>query len=301
MKTKLQEKEIIHQNITTWFTNLFLCLKPWKFLQQKQRWTRNGKNWRKLQRGIWRKSEVRKMWLMKQGRRAQSSFCIVKCHMSFEKCWVGGKAPKIQRSSCTPRWYCKRRLRVLCSICRQSQVDIVWSEDHCAPLDEVAAEDLSYIATAVERGRRENTRGLVLKSSGPNGSMQQREDSQEAKRIKNVYIKNHLAKLTTDFIDQTNNLLGTTKVWSASTQRQAWSCTTLSQQQALLPRDSHRVRGGSLLHGPLHQNGVSVEAGTIAGGECDAERRKWASREYGFPQLTVPGGFRFWAYWVLQW
>ena len=27
---------------------LFLCLKLWKFLQQKQRWTRNGKNWRKI-------------------------------------------------------------------------------------------------------------------------------------------------------------------------------------------------------------------------------------------------------------
>ena len=37
-------------------------------------------------------------------------------HMSFEKCWIGGKAPKIQRSSCTPRWYCERRFWVLCSI-----------------------------------------------------------------------------------------------------------------------------------------------------------------------------------------
>ena len=36
--------------------------------------------------------------------------------MSSEKCWIGGKAPKIQRSSCTPRWYCKERFRVLCSI-----------------------------------------------------------------------------------------------------------------------------------------------------------------------------------------
>ena len=32
--------------------------------------------------------------------------------MSFEKCWVGGKAPKVQRSSCTPRWYCKRWFRI---------------------------------------------------------------------------------------------------------------------------------------------------------------------------------------------
>ena len=31
-----------------------------KFQQQKQRWTRNGKNWRKFRRGIRRKSKVRK-------------------------------------------------------------------------------------------------------------------------------------------------------------------------------------------------------------------------------------------------
>ena len=49
---------------------------------------------------------------MKQGRRRSSSFCT-NGHVSFEKCWKGGKAPKVQRSSCTPRWYCERRLRVL--------------------------------------------------------------------------------------------------------------------------------------------------------------------------------------------
>ena len=39
--------------------------------QQRQQWTRNGKNWRKFRRGTWRKSEVRKRWSMKQGRRSQ--------------------------------------------------------------------------------------------------------------------------------------------------------------------------------------------------------------------------------------
>ena len=34
---------------------IFLCLKQWKFPQQKQRWTRNGKNWRKFRRGTWQK------------------------------------------------------------------------------------------------------------------------------------------------------------------------------------------------------------------------------------------------------
>ena len=51
MKTMLQEKETIHYSITIWFINLFLCLKLWKPLQQKQQWKRNGKNWRKFRRG----------------------------------------------------------------------------------------------------------------------------------------------------------------------------------------------------------------------------------------------------------
>ena len=43
MKTILQAKVRIHYSTTIWFTGLFLCLKLWKFRQQKQRWTRNGK------------------------------------------------------------------------------------------------------------------------------------------------------------------------------------------------------------------------------------------------------------------
>ena len=70
MKTTLQEKETIHNSITIWFANWFLCFKLWKFLQRKQRWTRNGKNWRKFRRGTWQKSVARKRWSMKQGRRA---------------------------------------------------------------------------------------------------------------------------------------------------------------------------------------------------------------------------------------
>ena len=62
-------------------------------------------------------------------------------------------------------------------------MDIGWTEDHCARLDAIAAEDPSYIATEVERARRENTWVLVLHSSGPNGPMNQREDHQETIRI----------------------------------------------------------------------------------------------------------------------
>ena len=70
IKTILQEKATIHCNITIWYTNLFPCLKPWKFLQRRQQWTRNEKNWRKFRSGTGRKSEVRKRWSMKQRRRA---------------------------------------------------------------------------------------------------------------------------------------------------------------------------------------------------------------------------------------
>ena len=71
-----------------------------------------------------------------------------------------------------------------CHIYRQSQLDIGETVDHCARLDETAAEDHSYIATAAERARRENTWILVLNSSVPNGPMNQREDYQDAIRIK---------------------------------------------------------------------------------------------------------------------
>ena len=71
MKTILQERCIIHCNIIICYTNLFQCLKPWRFPQQKQQWTFNDKKWRKYRRGTLRKSEARKRWSMKQGRRAQ--------------------------------------------------------------------------------------------------------------------------------------------------------------------------------------------------------------------------------------
>ena len=44
MKIILQEKGTTHYSIIIWFPNLFLCLKPSKFQQQRQQWTRNGKN-----------------------------------------------------------------------------------------------------------------------------------------------------------------------------------------------------------------------------------------------------------------
>ena len=59
------------------------------------------------------KQERGDRWSKDEGRK--SSFRLTDGHMSFEKCWIGDKL-KIQRSSSTPRWYCKRRFWVLRSI-----------------------------------------------------------------------------------------------------------------------------------------------------------------------------------------
>ena len=48
MRTILQERWTIHCNITIWYTNLFLCLKPWRFPQQKQQWKKNGRKLEKI-------------------------------------------------------------------------------------------------------------------------------------------------------------------------------------------------------------------------------------------------------------
>ena len=61
-------------------------------------------------------------WSKDVGRK--SSFCLTDGHLSFEECRIGGKAPKIQRSSCTRRRYCKRWYRILRSIHRKRIISI---------------------------------------------------------------------------------------------------------------------------------------------------------------------------------
>ena len=61
-------------------------------------------------------------WSKDEGQK--SSFCFTDGHLSFEECRVGDKAPKIQRSSCTPRRHCKRWFWILCSIYRTRIISI---------------------------------------------------------------------------------------------------------------------------------------------------------------------------------
>ena len=63
------------------------------------------KEWEKLKKNFGvepdesQKQKRDDWWSKNEGRK--SSFRLTDELMSFEKCWIGGKTPKIQRSSCT--------------------------------------------------------------------------------------------------------------------------------------------------------------------------------------------------------
>ena len=105
MRTTVHEKQTNHYNIFIWCTKFILVPQAMKIpAAQAAVDKETGKDFgmgpdkdQKKIRGDRRSKDV--------GRK--SSFRITDGHMSFEKCWIGGKAPWIQRSSCTPRWYCK--------------------------------------------------------------------------------------------------------------------------------------------------------------------------------------------------
>ena len=63
------------------------------------------------------KQERSDRWSKDEGRK--SSFRLTDGHMSFEKISeLETKHQKVQRSSCAPRWYCRRRFGGLCSVHR---------------------------------------------------------------------------------------------------------------------------------------------------------------------------------------
>ena len=69
MRTILQEKGTTQYSITIWYTILFLCLKQWRYPQQKQQWIKNGRKLKRFRRGTQQKSETNQRWLMKQGQK----------------------------------------------------------------------------------------------------------------------------------------------------------------------------------------------------------------------------------------
>ena len=70
------------------------------------------KEWEKLQKiPAWDITKVRSKSDVIDDARTKGRkihFASLMEHLSFEECRIGDKAPKIQRSSCTPRRYCER-------------------------------------------------------------------------------------------------------------------------------------------------------------------------------------------------
>ena len=115
MKIILQEQERIHWDTAIWCTNLFQCLMPWKYQMKKQQWnmgkTRENTDMtaNESQKQKWgdRGSEE---WGENQ------TLYVVNGSLSSQDFGVGVTVSKIQRSSRTPRRYCERWFRIVCSI-----------------------------------------------------------------------------------------------------------------------------------------------------------------------------------------
>ena len=92
-KTYLQERGPIHCNIIIWYTNLFLCLKSWKFPRQKgssgqemgETWKYSGVEPDESQK--WKRGN---RWSNDEGRK--NSFCLTDGHLSLKECRIGGIA-----------------------------------------------------------------------------------------------------------------------------------------------------------------------------------------------------------------
>ena len=73
----------------------------------------SDKSQKRIRGDRWSKDERQKSW-----------FCLTNGYLSFEECRIGDNAPKIQRSSCIPRWHRERWFRILCSINRARFISI---------------------------------------------------------------------------------------------------------------------------------------------------------------------------------
>ena len=93
------------------------------------------KEWEKLEKvPAWVKTKVRnKSKVIDEARNKgiKVRFCLTDGHLSFEECRIGDKAPKIRRSSCTPRRHCERWFWILCSIYRTRIISITNDGSKC--------------------------------------------------------------------------------------------------------------------------------------------------------------------------
>ena len=136
-----------------------------------------------------------------------------------------------------------------CPTYRQSQLDIGWTEDYCARLDEIAAEDHSYVATAAERARRENTWVVVLHSSGPNGSVNQREDYVEGQENLSTTISRIWSKSPQTSTSRTSSIATRPTIClerrRSGARRPEDRLEVVRKHQFLLPQDGNHLRGNN--------------------------------------------------------
>ena len=108
MRTTLQERVTIHCSITIWYTNFIPMPQAMTIPAAK---AAVDKEWEKLEKiPAWDLTKVRyKSEVIDKVRTKgiKVLFCLTDGHLSFEKCRIGDKAPKIQRTSCIPRRYCE--------------------------------------------------------------------------------------------------------------------------------------------------------------------------------------------------
>ena len=119
------------------------------------------------------------------------------------------------------------------------------------------------------RGRAPDV--LLLNSSGPNGTMNQREDYHET-----------TDSITVSKFDsaQVNHSLGMMKDLSVSTQRLPGGDTPRIHQQLLLQGGNH-LRGDNLLRGGRHQVGMNSDFLVIPVSRCFAYRQDFVSKDSG--------------------
>ena len=94
MKTTLQGKESIHWVITILCTHLFLCLKQWRYMKQKQQWIKNGTTAKDsgMAADVSQKQERGDRW--SKERRQNSAFFVVTGHLSSQDFGIGTKISK---------------------------------------------------------------------------------------------------------------------------------------------------------------------------------------------------------------
>ena len=100
MKTIMQERVTIHCNMTIWYTN-FPLPQAMKIPAAK---AAVDKEWEDLTKVKSQKDVIDDTKTMG----AKIHFYLTDGHLSFQKCRVGGEAPKLQRSNCFPKRFCER-------------------------------------------------------------------------------------------------------------------------------------------------------------------------------------------------